>query len=293
MSFKKNFDLPFCVLLLIFFASQSVFGQKLNLVDSITKEPIAFAHLVYLRQGKQIGGLYTNRLGQAEVVDLNPKDSILISCLGYGNKFVSKQSLEDTLFLMPKVYDLEEVLIYSRGPLKSVYLGTNREKKSGPDRSFVGHKSLVLIANPYKKHKLIKEFYFEKSRLHTKGEYTARVIFYKNENGQPGEKINYEKIIIVKRKTKRKIWVNVEEANLAFPLEGLFVGLERLGCFEKNDQSKSCQLATRAIYDFKKDSCIGKVFTNHPYLTDTFFDVNNSKEKSFCYLPVYGLVVYE
>jgi len=271
----------------------NLLSQNVTLVDSSNMKPIAFAHINYLTSGQQPTGTYTNSFGEATILDLSPNDSVKFSCMGYRSIVLARKYLADTIIMVPQSYELDEVEIILSDQLLTQYLGTDRNAKSSPDRSYVSFKSLILVANPYKSNKLIKDFYFEISRFRTKGKYTVRLIFYKNENGQPGEKINYEKIINIVRKTKREVLVSIEESGLTLPPEGLFVGLERLGCLGSESQRKGCHLATRAIFNYDDIECSVKVFANHDGWADTFIDLNENNEKGFCYLPVYGLVVYE
>jgi hypothetical protein len=270
-----------------------LFAQSVQLLDSVTQEPIAYAHLVYLSNGKQNGGLYTNPQGKATLANLGAKDSVVITCLGYSSIALAQQALKDTLYLVPQAYALAEVNIYPKGQQKTEYLGTSRDKKSQTYTTYSGFKWLVFVANPAKENKLIKQFYFEISKRASEGDYTAKVIFYENDNDKPGRQINYEKTIVVNRETKRKITVDVSDAYLNLPPQGMYVGLEWVGCFEERKLNAKCQLAVKSVTLDDNEDCAEQAYTLEPYRSKAFFDSNLNRAKGNCKVPVFGLFVFE
>jgi hypothetical protein len=249
--------------------------------------------LVYLSQGKQIGGLYTNTAGQALLNDVDNADSVVISCLGYTTKILPLQKVRDTLYLAPEAYALAEVKLYRSGEQKTQYLGTSRDDRSEPYTTYSGFKWLLQVANPAKENKLIKQFYFEITERQSKGDYRANVIFYQNDNGKPGKPIKYEKSIRVNRLTESEVLVDVSDGYLYLPPEGLFVGLEWEGCLSEKKLNTNCKLTVRSVGISEGEDCLQRAYIMQPFKDNRFFDSNQEKTGGYCRVPVFGLIVYE
>jgi len=128
--------------------------------------------------------------------------------------------------------------------------------------------------------------------MRLKGIYTVRAIFYKNENGEPGRNMPYEKLITLDKSSDKKLYIDVSDGNLQLPNEGLFVGLEWLGCFGKESE-ENCQFAIQSADISKSEQCLQLGYSNHPYLINTFFDLNEGMVQGYCAVPVFGLMVQE
>lgn len=268
-------------------------AQSVQILDRATEQPVVYAHLVYLSQGKQVGGLYTNAAGQATLSNMSDVDSIKISCLGYTTKVLPQQKVKDTLYLAPEAYALAEVKLYPKGEQKTTYLGTSREERSEPYTTYSGFKWLVHIANPAQENKLIRQFYFEITERQTEGDYRAKVIFYQNKNGKPGRPIKYEKTITVNDKTQREVLVDVSDAYLNLPPNGLFAGLEWVGCLSEKKLNANCKLTVRSVGIPEGEDCLQKAYIMQPFKANRFFDSNQEKTKGYCRVPVFGVLVYE
>ena len=55
-------------LIVLFTSTAQVFGQSILLLDSVTKEPIQYAHIIYYADKKVAGGTYSDKLGKAELL---------------------------------------------------------------------------------------------------------------------------------------------------------------------------------------------------------------------------------
>jgi len=88
-------------------------GQKTvrgNVVDCLTKQPIAFANIIYPHQ---LGGTISNLDGSFSLDGRLETDSVLITCLGYKSITTTKYLLERnrTICLSPETIALSEVTV--------------------------------------------------------------------------------------------------------------------------------------------------------------------------------------
>lgn len=97
---------------LFLFVSITVFGQSktVTIVDSITRKPVALAHISYPLL--EIGSI-SNDDGRVKL--LLKKQEILISHINYGDRKMSFDSFlkKDTIFLKAKNSELEEIVLYT------------------------------------------------------------------------------------------------------------------------------------------------------------------------------------
>mgnify|MGYP001085915671 CR=1 FL=1 len=285
--------ITFYLLLVLTALCASLRAQSLVILDKANRQPVVYAHLVYLNQGKQVGGLYTNTAGKATLSDVSDADSIRISCLGYTTKVLPLQKVRDTVYLAPEAYALAEVKLYPKGEQKTLYLGISREERSQPYTTYSGFKWVVHVTNSAKENKLIKQFYFEITERQSEGDYRAKVIFYQNDNGKPGKPINYEKQIVVNSSTEREVLVDVSDGYLTLPPNGLFVGLEWEGCLSEKKFNAKCKLTVRSVGISEGEDCLKRAYIMQPYKDNRFFDSNQEKTGGYCRVPVFGLMVYE
>jgi hypothetical protein len=267
-------------------------GQTVLLLDVSSNKPISYAHAVLNNKGQQIGGFYSDKNGQIYLHNLTENDSLIISCLGFHDRIITYNKFHDTIYLNPKNEILSEVSIYARKSIQSIYVGTNKSLKTQSYTSFKGSKILLFVPNSKVENKHIEKFYLEIKKLRLKGTYTVRAIFYENENGEPGKKLSYEKLIELDKSTNKKLYIDVSDGNLQLPSEGLFVGLEWLGCFGKESE-ENCQFAIRMADVSKSRKCLQLAYCNHPYLINSFFDINKGNKQGYCQVPVFGLMVQE
>ncbi|MDA7724220.1 carboxypeptidase-like regulatory domain-containing protein [Flavobacteriaceae bacterium] len=104
-------------LIIVFFITSFCYSQNHVIVDSKTKEPIAYANIKFI---KEDGGRYSNDKGVFKIKN-NIKDSIQISCLGFSSITREVSNLKDTIFLVPDVQKIKEVVIQSgKSKLKKI-----------------------------------------------------------------------------------------------------------------------------------------------------------------------------
>ena len=219
---------------LVFFITLSSFSQeRFPLLDSISKQPIPYANIVLFSKGNIIGGTYTDKLGLLSIGE--EIDSIKITSLGYKDKSISKRELTHILFLTPIVYNLEEVVVTNKTTTckKTINIGYYRQKKSISIHLLKNSELTTLISNNFKKEFVVRNIYFELKNNSTKI-LPIRLKIYANVNG-PNELLFSNDIEVTASNKKKNYKLNIYDADVKFPKEGVFVGFEYL---QSNDNDK-------------------------------------------------------
>ncbi|MEP3210728.1 MAG: carboxypeptidase-like regulatory domain-containing protein [Maribacter sp.] len=101
------------------------------ILDSVTKEPLRYAALSW----NSSQGAIANEEGRYELF-LNSSDSvhITISHIGYKELRLNSMALSDTIYLSPKAYELDEIVLIDTDDLKNKILSSlNKNYDSNPD----------------------------------------------------------------------------------------------------------------------------------------------------------------
>lgn len=178
-------------------------------------------------------------------------DTLYISALGYSNKTIAANQLENTIFLNPEVSKLNEVVISGSRPKK---FKIEKEKASIHGDYFkcwlptIESEIAVYFKNPDNRLKQLQNVIFpflvesadwekRNSRWAVKREFSTmfRVKFYTNVNGYPGEELTYEEPVFVVNETiKNSFSLDVSNLEIQLPKEGFFVSIQVLGYTDKN-----------------------------------------------------------
>lgn len=161
-----------------------------------------------------------------------PAESQLIfNALGYENKIIKASEIDGIIFLIPKVFELEEIKVTN---------GKTIEKKVGSffeedvKNAFANMSSKpVIYAKYFPYDTLYQKFpYLKNIKTHVFS-YTKKTVFNirlytKNDDGSPGSELTNQNILVAVKKGKTSPEINVTKLNIPFPENGLFVGLEAL-----------------------------------------------------------------
>ncbi len=144
------YSMVLCLLFPFAYAQQNV---EAILMDAQTKETIPYASIHIVNQKK---GTFTDRQGFFQLQNISPKDSVVISFIGY-HPLVLKPNThfnKDTLFLKRKVEKLQEVLILSDNTLLYRLLDKSKKTQSRKLRkaktyfsleTYTGNKKVELL----------------------------------------------------------------------------------------------------------------------------------------------------
>ncbi len=278
---------------LVFF--NGIFAQPIEILDSSNQKPIPYANIIYMNNGEISGGTYSNKNGIAHLSLNEEMDSVEISCLGYFSKKLSVENLGSKIYLEEKEEVLGEVVVLPHSDEETKYVGIQKEKNSVSLSATKGYQMVVLIDNPIQEEKQVKSFTFHLKKRRKNKSFKVKLIFFKNNDGKPSTKINKELVIGMKSLAAKENEINLDSLQLTLPKEGLFVGLEWLGCMDVPEsvdiynQPKNCRLAI--MCNIRENSKI-----SNPVYTGNIFQRLGWQEQKSAHtklIPVFGLNVYE
>jgi len=185
--------------------------KKIVLIDSLTRQPISFAII----QKKNGTGVYSNENGVFNI-EQGYTDTLKIYHLGYYIKTIKSTKLSDSLFLKPRVEELKEVIINSRGKTqKDIKL----LKKPGSFNNMFLRSGTEILTFLFPNNKIL-DFEIDK------------IIFHFN-------KLKYAY-------NKDELIINLKEEFITLKKEGIAFGIEYIGNIDKNgDFYKTLKLYLR------------------------------------------------
>jgi hypothetical protein len=160
-----------------------------------------------------------------------PANSKLIfNALGYDDKTIEASKIDGLVYLIPKVFELKEVVVSSAKKTIENKIGTF--KSNGISYSYATHNNHPYLAAryfPYNTKTIETPFiktvmpYCHSNVNNVK--FKLR-LFEAKEGGLPGKELIAENIIVTVKKGTSKPIIDLSKYNLTFPENGLFVGLE-------------------------------------------------------------------
>ena len=220
-------------LFVLLFITGFCYTQNHIIVDSITKEPIAYANIKFV---KEYGGSYSNDKGVFEINN-TIKDSVQISCLGYSSITRDVSNLRDTIFLVPVVQKIKEVVIHSGKPkLKKIGF-----KKSNLNWFGSANLQLGLLIKPTKENEntyinaiLIpvknKHSNINKDKIDKNFNSIMKISVFSVKNDLPNEILLEAPITIYcSQSTRNLIKVDLSNEYVQFDPTGVFICIERVG----------------------------------------------------------------
>jgi hypothetical protein len=227
--------------LLFFFLTISLSAQIRGVVkDSISGEPIPFVNIWV--ENETIGT--TSETNGSFSLDIKEEKVLVFSALGYEVKKASSKS--EVILLKPKVFELKEVVIEQPKSKKEIEIGTKLQKTSVRISDQVGNLKGRYFAfkEEYKNSKFIRNIrIFTDSKVNN-SKFKIRVLSV-DINGFPDSDILNEDLIITVKKGKRENIINLQDYNLIFPENGIFVVFETLFLNENKITYKSYNQFTK------------------------------------------------
>ncbi|MCB0584548.1 MAG: carboxypeptidase-like regulatory domain-containing protein [Phaeodactylibacter sp.] len=202
----------FCCLFTIGAAS----AQELirgRVIDSDTREPIPFANIGVTKLSI---GTVSDEKGNYQLRTHSPADLVTFSSIGYQTEYITAEKLASggDVSLQPRPYQAPTVELSAKSLTKEVILGAKLEEQ-GHSVSFgsseLGTEIGALIR--ISKETFIKSAHFQAN--HAAGDNMLfRVNLYKCEDGQLGENLLPENVIISGQQKREVIDVDLSEFNL-------------------------------------------------------------------------------
>ncbi|MEZ4856341.1 MAG: hypothetical protein R2812_07720 [Gelidibacter sp.] len=224
-------------------------NAQTTIKDKQTQYPVSYATISFGNGN----GLFADDEGQFIVTKkLYPDiDSIFVSALGYKKIGLSTATLPKTIFLEPKIDELDEVVIIAKNNRKfkeiqlKPYLDDDYYKCWLPT---IESEIAVFFPNTDSLLKQIAKVHFpitleskdwsKRKRVNAdKRPFSTlfKVTFYKNDDGFPGKELNYKPIVFrVTEKDGDAYNLDVSDYDIYLPKSGIFVSLQVLGYTDKN-----------------------------------------------------------
>jgi hypothetical protein len=201
--------------------------------DSLTGQPIPYANIWVENENV---ATTSEEDGTFSITVANTKN-LIFSALGYEIRTL-KATQVNQVFLNPKAFDLDEVLISNSIGTKQNIIGlTENTVAQAFDNGPRIDVKYFPYSSEYKKTPYLKRVtVYTDSRIE---DATVKLHFYKvDTNGYPGYEL-LQKELIVKVKNGTKInKIDLSDFGLVMPKSGLFVGFEKL-MIEKNKKEKT------------------------------------------------------
>ncbi len=269
--------------------------KEVQVVSLQTKEPVPYANITYLKNGSISGGTYTNSEGWA-LLDLEEGiTDIEVSHLNFKTFQVHVADIEELIHLDDNPQVLQEVTLNFPSEPKVVFAGVERLRKRHTMGAYQGFEWITLIHNDFVEEKRIKSFVFHTKRWSRKRSLAMKVIFYRNHNNTPGEKLPVEVIFELDRKMKKEAIIDLQSENLLLPVEGVFAGVEWIGCpYDKDvddDDRQSCSHSMVYVPMDEEQIKDHPTFSRYRYRSKEW----RSEYPVLGYYPVpaFGLEIYE
>lgn len=234
------------ILFLIFNLSFSQISRH-QILDSRTNEPIPFSAIIIINNEQT--SFYSDEKGIFNI-DKSKVDSIQISSLGYVDLKLRTNQLTDTLFVIPKVIQLNEITI------KQNHLSIKKIKPKKAKLLFnLTPKSQLGILVQNKKNQ--KNSYLKKIHIPIRNEtWTLKKPFnsvfkihlFSNKNNVPDVPlIDKPFMIFCNQDSKNFIDINLSEEEINFDENGFFICIEMLGEIDNDRNLKKNKLVLPAF----------------------------------------------
>ena len=223
--------------------------SQITIQDNETMEPVSFATISFGNGN----GLFADEEGKFIFTKERYKDidSLVITSIGYNELKISTDKLPSVLELLPSTDQLDEVFVQVKPK------GKFKTKKIKPilhDDYFkcwlptIESEIAVYFPNESKNIKQISKLFLpikteasdwkKRKKANTKKRSFStlcKVNFYENNEGAPGEIINYEKIVFrVTQNSDADFQLDVDKNNILIPENGIYVSIQILGYTDKN-----------------------------------------------------------
>lgn len=219
------------IFVLLSLLSFNLNAQSIKIIlDSITKEPLAYSTILYYKDGKVTKGSYTDVNGAFQYEKTIKTDSIKISNIGYVSKIISSKNtlLDKMFFLIPKKESLDEIILSS---VKPEDLGYIDKKANGQSLGLgLNGNTGIYINNKFDDLKIVNSIKFQVSKVYDPMMIRAKLYDVDTIHNRiyPGSILNQKDYRIkIEKKSKESFEIKLNE-NIQFPKNGLFVILEGL-----------------------------------------------------------------
>ena len=233
-----------CILILLFGEIEGYTQTKLTIVDGITKDPLPYTNIQSIIKKE---GFITNENGFI-LLNLPQTDTINISYVGYKSiNYVVGKIANDKIELFKETGStLPDVLVKKYKPIEKPFrLGFQNLKVSYRlfdgrirNKNNLGHEitTLVEFPNENEKYKILKVI-LPTNKI-VKNDPLRLHIYSINVNGEPFEELLINDVIINKGYNLfGNIEVDISNQNIILNSKGVFVGIQKVSIFDKEQKN--------------------------------------------------------
>jgi hypothetical protein len=174
-------------------------------------------------------GVTADENGKFTIVT-SANSKLVFNAMGYDDKIIEAAAIDGIVYLIPKIFELKEIMVSSSKKTIENKIGTFKSKSIN---SFYGTSDNYpyMVARYYPNDSKNSETPFIKSIMPfcksdiKDAKFKVR-IFEAKEDGYPGDELINETMIVNVKKGYSKPLIDLSKYNLSFPEHGLFVGLE-------------------------------------------------------------------
>jgi len=194
-------------------------------VDKETQKGVEFATISV--KGKEIG-TYTDSNGIFTLKNIESKDTLVVRHVAYKKEFIPvSYALKDSLITVsPEINSIREVVI-KPNKYKEYSIGLSKLGSKDCIASSKGVEITTLIRDDKFKDFFIKEITFHVKEVKTPPFYIKAHV-YRNDKGKPEGEIIFSNTYRIDN-VKSIVKIDISEYMIAYPSEGLFVGIEWIG----------------------------------------------------------------
>ena len=214
--------------IIILLVSNLSFGQiSAIVIDNDTKEAIPYVNIWV--ENENIGTT-TDENGKF-VIDNSKGQVLILSSLGYETKNLDLSDIPDKIFLIPKAFELDEIIISSKKAKTQKVVGKYNDDDIGfyyASNNKPEIKARLFPYQPsYSETPFITKIKFNIFSDVRKAKFNVR--FYSvDEGGEPGNPVYEKNIIGTAKKGVHNITLDLSDTGITFPENGLFVSYEWL-----------------------------------------------------------------
>jgi hypothetical protein len=234
------------IILTLFF--NNLFGQKIVVVDSVNKKPIAFVSVRFNKEN----GTYTDENGTFEL-NKTAKDTLIFSHISFDELVLKATNIKDTIIMSPNAIIIKEITV-TNGKESIKYIDFPKKKSSyGSFPVFAKSEIISLVVpNSENSNATIKKinFNFSKNKSTPQNESirTAfKVNIYNAKNKKVKEKIFSSETYTINTTKKDKIEIDLTNESIEFSENGIFIGIEAIGDIGKNGNLINNQSSIRPL----------------------------------------------
>lgn len=258
------------VYFLLFFYSSFNAQKKIIVKDLETGKKLKYVavHFICCEQG-----IYSNESG--EILFKNIKgDSVVFKHIGYYDKKIKTSEILNELFLKPRTEILNEIIISNSKP-KTKRVGFKNKKKTlswhvKPETELItlikfekeiNNAYLKEISIPIGKD-AIKQIETNIWRnYYPEFQSVFRLHLYSNNKNSPNKRLLKEPILIkCNNNSEDDIIVNIENENIIFPQEGIFIGIEMITTNNNEAKLPNFLFTKKNVKNIESISLIKDVF---------------------------------